>query len=103
MAFKRRVWYPIAVALSLGNLAAVWFAAVPSEPLHATVHAALALAFGLWAQRLRVALQGSQRLEGVEPLAFEVDQLRQELNEAQERLDFTERILAQNRREEPPP
>ena len=101
MNFKPRTWYPIAVVLSLVNLGAVWFAAVPGEPLHATVHAGLALAFGVWAERLRRAQLGSQLSgqlnAGLEPLAFEVDQLRQELNETQERLDFAERVLAQGR------
>lgn len=104
MTFRPRIWYPIAGALSLVNLAAVWFAAIPGEPLHATAHAALALAFGVWARHLRASLHGNQRFEAIEPLAFEVEQLRQELGEAQERLDFTERILTQNRdahREEP--
>ena len=34
-------------------------------------------------------------LEALEGLEVEVGQLRQELTEAQERLDFTERLLAQ--------
>jgi len=34
------------------NLAAVWFAARPAEAWHATLHAVLAVLFGLGAQRL---------------------------------------------------
>ena len=97
MTFKPAVWYPIAVVLSAVNLGAVWFAARPGEPTHATIHAALALAFGLWAQRLRPAPRGSQLHPGLEPLELEVDQLRQELSETQERLDFAERVLTQGR------
>ena len=99
MTFKPAIWYPIAVVLSVINLVAVGFAAVPAEPLHATTHAALALAFGLWAQRLR---QGPPRgselqagLEALEALEGEVGNLRGELSETQERLDFAERLLAQ--------
>jgi hypothetical protein len=103
MTFKPALWYPIAVALSILNLVAVGAALAqqPPEPLHASVHVALALAFGLWAQRLRRApigplgsdLQG--RLEALDALEIEVSRLGQELGEVQERLDFTERLLAQ--------
>lgn len=101
MRFKPRTWYPIAALLSMINVAAVWFAAQPAEPWHATIHAALGVAFGLWAQRLRQRLDGGETGRSgelaahLEPLELEVGQLRQELAEAQERLDFTERMLAQ--------
>jgi hypothetical protein len=101
MTFKPRIWFPIAVVLSLINLVAVGFAAGDLEPWHAGTHAALALAFGLWAQRLRQAPRGSELqapievLEAIEALEVDVSKLRQELGETQERLDFTERMLAQ--------
>src|SRR2546422_380015 len=50
MTFKPAIWYPIAVVLSVFNLVSV---AIVAEPWHATIHAVLALGFGLWAQRLR--------------------------------------------------
>jgi hypothetical protein len=94
MTFKPAIWQPIAVVLSAVNLVAVGFAAQAAEPWHAGLHAALTLAFGLWAQRLRhgprAELQG-----GLDALEAEVNNLRQELSEAQERMDFTERVLAQ--------
>ena len=40
MWFKHRAWIPIAW-LSLLNVGAVWFAAQPAEPWHATVNALL--------------------------------------------------------------
>jgi hypothetical protein len=98
MTFKPAIWYPIAVVLSVANVVAVAFTAGPAQPWHAAIHAALALAFGLWAQRLRRGPGGSEvqaRLEGLEALEDEVSKLRQELSEAQERLDFFERLLAQ--------
>ena len=52
MWFKHRAWIPIAWLLSLGNVVSVWFAAMPAEPGHATAHAALAVLFGVGAQRL---------------------------------------------------
>jgi hypothetical protein len=100
MTFKPAVWYPIAVVLSAINLVAVGFAAGEPEPWHAGIHAALGLAFGLWSQRLRQDRGGSELqaprevLEALEALDFEVSNLRRELGEAQERLDFAERLLA---------
>ncbi|HMG17844.1 MAG TPA: hypothetical protein VK573_03890 [Gemmatimonadales bacterium] len=111
MTFKPTTWYPIAVLLSVANVIGVGYAA--GEPwAHAAAHAALALGFGLWAQRLRqrrdrgedqasLDAADSNRLEALED---ELSRLRQELSETQERLDFTERMLAQRpdpRRVEP--
>ena len=101
MTFKSAIWYPIAGVLSAMNLVAVGFAAGEPEPWHAGIHAALALVFGLWAQRLRQAPRGSELqaplevLEALDAIEADVNTLRQELSEMQERLDFTERLLAQ--------
>ena len=95
MTFKPAIWYPIAVGLSVLNVIAVWFAAQPAEPWHATTHAALAVAFGLWAQRLRQGPRGGELQAGLEALEIEMSALRQELSETQERVDFAERMLAQ--------
>jgi hypothetical protein len=94
MTFKPTIWYPIAVALSAINLIAVAFAVQPAQPWHATTHAALALAFGLWAQRLRQRPGGGEIQAQLEALEFEVSKVRQELSETQERVDFAERVLA---------
>jgi outer membrane murein-binding lipoprotein Lpp len=101
MTFKPAVWRPIAIALSGINLVAVGFAAAAAEGWHAGTHAALALAFGLWAQRMRPEASaqpagGVSELEArLEALEQDFSGVRQELNEAQERLDFAERVLAQ--------
>jgi hypothetical protein len=101
MRFKPAIWYPIAVVLSVLNLVGIGFALGAYEPWHAALHAALALAFGFWARRLRRRRGGSElqtpleALEAFEALEAEVSQLRQELGETQERLDFAERVLAQ--------
>jgi hypothetical protein len=95
MTFKAAVWRPVAAVLSVVNLVALGYAAGSAEPWHATIHAGLALAFGAWAQRLGRAPATLPEPEGrVDELAAEVDQLRGELAEAQERLDFAERMLA---------
>ena len=95
MTFKPAIWYPIAVVLSVINVAGVGFAARSAEPWHATIHAALAVAFGLWAQRLRQGPAGSVGQARLEALEAEMSHLRQELSETQERMDFAERLLAQ--------
>jgi hypothetical protein len=95
MTFKPAIWYPIAVVLSVINLVGVGFAVRPGEPWHATIHAALALAFGVWAQRLRHGTGGSDLQARLEALEADLSTLRQELSEIQERLDFAERLLAQ--------
>jgi hypothetical protein len=100
MTFKPALWRPIAFVLSVVNLVAVGFAAGAAEAYHAAGHAALALAFGLWAQRLRQSPGGGDREPGLEALEGEVSDLRLEVSEMQERLDFAERVLAQ--RPEPP-
>jgi hypothetical protein len=103
MRFKPTTWYPVAAVLSLLNLVAAGFAAGQAQPEHATIHVVAAVAFGLWAQRLRQRsgrseLQASPEaldaLEGLDALEAEMTKLRQELSETQERLDFTERMLA---------
>jgi hypothetical protein len=96
MAVKPAIWFPIAVIVSVLNVIAVGFAAGPAA-VHAMIHAGLALGFGGWALRLRQRAResGQPRLEALEALEIEVSNLRHELSEAQERLDFTERMLAQ--------
>ncbi len=111
MASKTRFWNAVLVTLSAGNLVSVWFAAQPGGPWHATIHASLALAFGLWAQsRMRLgetpsragALDGGSEVETAS-LLDEVGEVRRELGEVQERLDFAERLLSQTREMDRPP
>ena len=112
MTLKPTIWYPIAVVLSVINLVGAGFAARAAEPWHATIHAALALAFGLWAQRLRPgrggselqarvealeALDGGESSEEVQALRNELETVRRELGELNERVDFAERLLARGR------
>ena len=103
MQFKPSLWFPIAVILAAGNLIYVPF--VSGDPWHAFAHGAVGVAFALWAQRLKqrrdaergaLAVGGGERVDMLED---EMTKLRQELSDAQERLDFTERMLTQK---EPP-
>lgn len=101
MTFKPKLWYPIAAALSALNLVAVGFAAGEPQPWHVAAHAVLALAFGLWAQRLQQRPRdnevpvSAEMFDALDAVEAEVGRLRQDLSETQERLDFTERLLAQ--------
>jgi hypothetical protein len=99
MTFKPRIWFPISFILSAVNLVAIGFASGAAEPWHAAGHGALALGFGLWAQRLRLSSGRSgipELMEGrMDALEDEVNRMGHELGEAHERLDFAERLLAQ--------
>ncbi len=105
MSLNPKIWQPVAGVLSLANLVAVWFAAGPAEPWHASIHAALAVGFALGAQRLgarrRAASIGGESLsaEALDELSI----LRSEVAELSERLDFAERLLAQPRPAEDQP
>lgn len=103
MTFKPRIWFPIAAILTVVNVAAAWFAASESEPWHAAGHAALAVVFALWAQRLARGLRSPQESGDlpaqVEELRTELLAMREQLLEANERMDFAERLLAQEKRE----
>ena len=107
MNFKPAVWHPIAVGLSVLNFAAAGYAVALTEPWHAAAHVAAAFAFGLWARRLRLgpgegAVAGLKEQLERHAVALEdtqttlADQSTQ-LAELQERMDFTERLLAQAR------
>lgn len=101
MNTKRKLWYPIAVGLSIINWVGLGLASQPAEPLHATIHGVLALAFAYWAHRLHSSSDASEpasRLEdreSREALEDEVLTLRQALTESLSRLDSAERRLAQ--------
>jgi hypothetical protein len=111
VASKTRFWNAVLVVLSAGNLASIWFAAQQGEPWHATIHGALALGFGLWAQS-RIRLEETRWRTGAletgsdgetAVLRDEVGDVRRELSEMQERLDFAERLLSQAREGDRPP
>ena len=100
MTFNPTRWYPLALVLAALNVVA---AAFTDGGAHAAGHAALAAAFAIWAQRLKQrrdhALEsGSQDAiprDDIDELDADVAQLRRELGEMHERLDFAERMLAQ--------
>ncbi len=104
MWFKHRAWIPVGWILALGNLVAVWFAAEPGEPWHATVHALLAAGFGLGARHLTVRRrtaelygQAQEALDLNDHLERTLEGTEARLHELEERVDFAERLLANYR------
>ena len=95
MWFKHRAWIPVAWLLSLGNLVFVWTtAAGGGAPMHVAGHAALAVLFALGARRLSDRQRGGM---DDEQLQQTIDGMHARVQELEERLDFTERLLAQRR------
>lgn len=82
MYFNPRVWRPIAIVLSLSGAGlAAWI-----RRLGESARESAGDSIG--------ASEQQAQLEGLES---DIDQLRRELTETQERLDFAERMLAQKR------
>ena len=106
---KTRVLNAVLVLLSAGNLGSVWFANGPGEQWHATIHAALALGFGLWA--LRRILPGQPRdgrLTGVaderlDRIERAIDAVAIEVERIGEMERFASKILAARASELEPP
>jgi hypothetical protein len=100
-----RIWVPIAQLLTVVNVGAVYFAAQAAEPGHATLHAALAVLCTLGVDWLRTRARAADslsdgRMTELDSGSGEMDQVRHELAEVQERLDFAERMLSQRREED---
>ena len=105
MKLNPRIWVPIAQFLTVVNVGAVYFAAQAAEPGHATLHAALAVAFTVGVDWLRTRTRNADvlsdgRMAELDSGSGEMDQVRHELAEVQERLDFAERMLAQRPEQE---
>lgn len=95
-----KTWRRLAIVASAFNVAGAGFAIAAGEGWHAGIHVSLALGFGFAAQRLgeidRKAAPDAvqtQLEEQAERLALQAKQLA----ELEERMDFTERMLAQAR------
>jgi len=107
--FRHRAWIPVSWTMSMVNLGAVWFAAAPGEAAHATIHALLGIGFALGAERLRARARAAAMVASLEEtldlnahLQQMVEDLESRAGELEERLDFADRLLAQQRSAEPP-
>ena len=106
MNIKPSTWFSIAVLLTAINAISFPFA----SGAHAGVHAVLAIVCAVWAGNLQRSIratpvqrqvEGQMGQEDLEALEADMDQLRRELSETQERLDFAERLLARRPDGEP--
>ena len=99
--FKHRAWIPVAWLLSVVNVGAVWFAALPAEPWHATIHALLAVLFGVGAERLMARQRPSPRAQvGIgddreQRLEQAIDAIAVELERVGEGQRFVAKVLAE--------
>jgi hypothetical protein len=101
------VWRRLSIVLSAFNVAGAGFAIAAGEAWHAGIHVSLALVFGFAAWRLKAGSSGSELAHIQQQLDQQATALEEaqgalarqatELAELQERVDFTERILAQAR------
>ena len=98
MWFKHRAWIPVTWLLSAANLGAVWFAARPAEPWHATIHALLAVVLAVGAQRLsarRSSLRAQAAIEDDREQHLEqaIDAIAVELERVGEGQRFVAKML----------
>ena len=103
MRFRNAACRAIAIGLTALNVGGLGYAVGVAEPWHAGLHAVLALGFGYAAARLRQsataaaaanAIESGERPGNPAALDGEVEEMRRELLEVQDRLDFTERMLS---------
>lgn len=97
--FKHRAWIPVAWLLSIVNVGAVWFAARPGEPWHATIHALLGVLLGVGAQRLMARQSSSRAQAGIgddreQRLEQAIDAIAVELERVGEGQRFVNKLLA---------
>jgi hypothetical protein len=100
MARNWRIWRPVAWALSVVNIGGAGFHIALEQPQVAFLHLLLAGGAAFWAVRGGRKREAEPLAPGteerMEQLEAELMHQRQELLEAQERLDFAERLLAQS-------
>ena len=99
--FKHRAWIPVAWLVSIANVGAVWFAALPAEPWHATIHALLAVLFGVGAERLMARQRPSSHAQAAidddreRRLEQAIDAIAVELERVGEGQRFVTKLLAE--------
>ena len=99
-------WYPVAVGLAVINFLSIPFTGGMGL-WHPLSHMVLAGVFGMCAYRMKLEanegekdqLDAGETAARLDALEGDMNHLRQELMETQERLDFAERVLAAKRPE----
>jgi hypothetical protein len=97
MKLNRGIWLPIALLATALNVAGGLYASLTNEPMHAFVHGAVAVGFGLFARYLWTAAppraSAIREPDKVEMLQSDLSELERELHETQKRLDFADQLL----------
>lgn len=102
-----KTWRRLAIVASVFNVAGAGFAIAAGEGWHAGIHVSLALGFGFAAQRLAeidrkaaptsLQAQLDEQTAALEEAETKLALQAKQLAELEERMDFTERMLAQAR------
>ena len=94
MTFTRRFGFWLVLAIAILNVAAGIFASLTSEPMHAFLHGAAAVGFGLWARYLRQprAVPQSNEPDKVALLQDDASDLQRQ-RDTQALRDFDEQLL----------
>jgi hypothetical protein len=98
MARSRKFWFKFAVVAAVANVGFGLYASVVEEPVHAFVHGALAVIFGVWASfmsREKPVAQDPAEVKKVMMLEDNLSDLERQLHETQQRLDFADQLLKQ--------
>jgi len=94
MTFTRRFAFWLVLAIAILNVAFGIFASLTSEPMHAFLHGAAAVGFGLWARYLRRprAVAPTNEPDKVALLQEDASDLQRQ-RDTQALLDFDEQLL----------
>ena len=95
MRFTRAFGFWVVIAVVIINVAGGIYASLTGEGMHAFLHGAAAVGFGLWARHLRQTpvISHSHEPDKVELLQDDVSDLQRQLDEARARLEFDEQLL----------
>ena len=97
MSFKRALWYPVVIVVAGLNVAGAVWAYVMDEPVHAFVHTAIVVTFGMAALYLRQRREQAPRAvaqqDKVEMLQANLSEHESELQQTLERLEFADQLL----------
>src|SRR5688500_9291182 len=95
MARSRRFWFKFAAIAAVANEGFGLYASVVEEPVHAFVHGALAVIFGVWASFMRHerVVEDTVEVKKVTMLEDNLSELERQLHETQQRIDFADQLL----------
>lgn len=95
----RRGQYVIAIALGVINLGGAIYAFLTGEPMHAFVHGTFLVGSAVWLRYLNDHRETTKRIDNdeVQMLQGDISDLQRELHETQQRLDFADQLLREQK------